>query len=63
MCAETDFMLGTVIDALKATAQYDKSFIIFLVRSGGESGVLEGRSVESERARIGCQYLVVYYYR
>ena len=45
MCAETDFMLGTVIDALKATAQYDKSFIIFLVRSGGESGVLEGRRV------------------
>jgi arylsulfatase K len=34
MCAETDLMLGTVIDTLKATAQYERSFIIFLSDHG-----------------------------
>lgn len=34
MCAETDYLLGRVLDALKATGQYDQTFVIFLSDHG-----------------------------
>jgi len=34
MCAETDYLLGRVLDALKATGQYANTYIIFLSDHG-----------------------------
>jgi len=34
MCVETDFLMGRVLTALKATGQYDDTYIIFLSDHG-----------------------------
>jgi len=34
MCAETDFLLGRVLDALRATGQYERTFVVFLSDHG-----------------------------
>eukprot|EP00937_MAST-01D_sp_MAST-1D-sp2_P001599 g1599.t1 len=34
MCAETDFLLGRVLDALRATGQYDRTYIFFVSDHG-----------------------------
>ena len=34
MCAETDYMLGTVLDALRATGQYARTYVLFVSDHG-----------------------------
>ena len=34
MCAETDFLLGRVLDALRDSGQYDNTYIVFVSDHG-----------------------------